>query len=308
LPVEYPARVRVVEVGPRDGLQNERPVAIEARVALIEQLVEAGVAAIECGSFVSEKRVPQMAGTAEVLKAIRRAPGVAYTVLVPNLRGLEAAAECEVHEVAFFAAASETFSQKNIGCSVQESLQRLHAVAERALALNIRVRGYVSCVLACPFEGEIAASAVAHVATQLADIGCYEISLGDTIGVGTPLKTRILLETLARQIPVSRLAVHFHDTWGQALANVLMALQCGVTTVDSSVAGLGGCPYAPGATGNLATEDLVYLLNGMKIETGIDLPKLAAAGRAISQVLGRPTTSRAAAAIAAAALPGKGCE
>jgi hydroxymethylglutaryl-CoA lyase len=290
----------VVEVGPRDGLQNEpRAVSVETKVALIEALVEAGVQAVECGSFVSAKRIPQMADTAAVFQRLQRKPGVSYVALVPNLQGLEAAIGCGVEEIAVFASASESFSQSNIRCSISESLRRLGEVAERARALQIRVRGYVSCALGCPFEGEIAPSAVASVTKELLAMGCYEISLGDTIGVGTPLKTRAMLEQVAQDTPMKRLAVHFHDTWGQALANVLVALQAGIATVDASVAGLGGCPYAPGATGNLATEDLVYLLNGMGIETGIDLQKVAAAGRAISHALGREPVSRAAAAIAA---------
>jgi len=295
----YPKRVRVVEVGPRDGLQNERAVSVETKVTLIESLVEAGVTTVECGSFVSAKRVPQMADTAAVLRKLRRKPGINYTVLVPNLQGLEAAVACGVEEIAVFASASESFSQSNIQSSIPGSLQRLGAVARQAGELKIRVRGYVSCVLGCPFEGDVPTAAVASVAKALLDMGCYEISLGDTIGVGTPLKTRAMLERVAHEAPMDRLAVHFHDTWGQALANVLIALQLGVAAVDASVAGLGGCPYAPGATGNLATEDLIYLLNGMGIETGIDLEKLAAAGRTISHALGREPVSRAAAAIAA---------
>lgn len=273
--------------------------SVETKVALIEALVDAGITAVECGSFVSPKRVPQMADTAAVLQRLRRKPDVSYIALVPNLRGLEAAAACGVEEIAVFASASESFSQSNIQCSISESLERFGEVAKAAHARHIRMRGYVSCVLGCPFEGEIAPSAVASVAKQLAALGCYEISLGDTIGVGTPLKTQAMLEHMAQQVPKEQLAVHFHDTWGQALANVFMALQTGITTVDASVAGIGGCPYAPGATGNLATEDLVYLLNGMEIQSGIDLEKLAAAGRLISHALGREPASRAAAAIAA---------
>jgi hydroxymethylglutaryl-CoA lyase len=274
-------------------------VSVETKVTLIEALVEAGVQAVECGSFVSAKRIPQMADTAAVFQRLQRKPGVSYTALVPNLRGLEAAVTCGVEEIAVFASASESFSRNNIQCSIAESLRRLGEVTERATAVQIRVRGYVSCVLGCPFEGEIAPAAVASVAKELLALGCYEISLGDTIGVGTPLKTGAMLEQVGRDAPMKRLAVHFHDTWGQALANVFVALQTGIATVDASVAGLGGCPYAPGATGNLATEDLVYLLNGMDIETGIDLEKLAAAGRTISHALGREPVSRAAAAIAA---------
>jgi hydroxymethylglutaryl-CoA lyase len=295
-----PNRVRVVEVGPRDGLQNEpQPVSVETRVALIEALADAGVSVIECGSFVSPKRVPQMADTAAVFQKLHRKPGVTYTALVPNPQGLESAVTSGVKEIAVFASASESFSRSNIQCSIAESLLRLSQVAERATALQIRVRGYISCVLGCPFEGEIAPSAVARVAKELLGMGCYEISLGDTIGVGTPLQTQAMLKRVSQDVPTQQLAVHFHDTWGQALANVLISLQTGIATVDASIAGLGGCPYAPGATGNLATEDLIYLLNGMQIETGIDLQKLAAAGRAISTTLGRKPASRAAAAIAA---------
>lgn len=295
----YPERVRIVDVSPRDGLQNE-PVAVEvaAKVALIEALAAAGVRAIECGSFVSPKRVPQMANTAEVLAAIRRAPDVRYSVLVPNLQGLESAVRSEVEEIAIFAAASESFSQQNIQCSIAESLGRLRQVAQQAAARRMLVRGYVSCVLGCPYEGAVARNTVAKIARELIEMGCYEVSLGDTIGVGTPLAAQALIANVAAHVPIGRLAVHFHDTYGQALANILAALQLGIAVVDASVAGIGGCPYAPGATGNVATEDLVYMLNGMQIETGIDLKKLTSAGQAISAALGRKTQSRAAAAMA----------
>lgn len=294
----YPARVRVVEVGPRDGLQNEPGVVgVDVKVALIEALVEAGVEAVECGSFVSPRWVPQMADTAAVFGKLKRVAGVRYSALVPNLKGLEAAVACGAEEIAIFASASESFSQRNINCSIGESLARLQAVADEALARKMRMRGYVSCVLGCPFEGEIAASAVARVAKELTAMGCYEISLGDTIGVGTPLKARAIIETVAAEVPISQLAVHFHDTWGQALANILVALQLGVAVVDAAVAGLGGCPYAPGALGNVATEDVVYMLNGMGIQTGIHLERLAAAGRMISRALGRKPASKAALAI-----------
>jgi hydroxymethylglutaryl-CoA lyase len=295
----YPARVRIVEVSPRDGLQNE-PILVDlaTKVALIEALAAAGLPAIECGSFVSPKRVPQMANTARVLAAIQRAPGVRYSVLVPNRQGLEAAVRANIAEIAIFAAASESFSQHNIECSIAESLSRLRAVAEEALARDISVRGYISCVLGCPYEGVVRPEAVARVARELSDMGCREISLGDTIGVGTPRAAQALIQTVAGDVPIDRLAVHFHDTYGQALANILAALQLGVATVDAAVAGLGGCPYAPGATGNVATEDVVYMLNGMNIETGIDLEKLAAAGQAISAALRRETRSKAGAAIA----------
>jgi hydroxymethylglutaryl-CoA lyase len=294
----YPARVRIVEVSPRDGLQNEPiPVDLATKVALIEALAAAGLRAIECGSFVSPKRVPQMANTTGVLAAIERAPGVRYSVLVPNRQGLEAAVRANVAEIAIFAAASESFSQHNIECSIAESLSRLRAVAGEALARDISVRGYISCVLGCPYEGVVWPEAVARVARELSDMGCREISLGDTIGVGTPRAAQALIQTVAGDVPIDRLAVHFHDTYGQALANILAALQLGVATVDAAVAGLGGCPYAPGATGNVATEDVVYMLNGMNIETGIDLEKLAVAGQLISAALGRETRSKAATAI-----------
>lgn len=294
----YPPRVRIVEVSPRDGLQNEPTVVnVAKKVALVEGLVAAGLREIECGSFVSAKRVPQMADTAEVLSAVRRGPGVEYTVLVPNLHGLEAAVRSDVTNIAIFAAASESFSQHNIQCSIAESLSRFRAVVEQALTRSMRVRGYVSCVLGCPYEGSVAPEAVVRVARALIDMGCYEISLGDTIGVGTPLAAQALIRQVAEHVPIGRLAVHFHDTYGQALANILAALQLGVPVIDAAVSGLGGCPYAPGATGNVATEDVVYMLNGMNIETGIDLDKLTATGQMISAALGRESKSKAAAAI-----------
>ena len=295
-----PVAVRIVEVGPRDGLQNEKtPVSVEVRVALIDALTTAGLRSIECGSFVSPKWVPQMADTAEVLARIARRPGVGYPVLVPNLQGLEAALATGAEEIAVFASASETFSQANINCSIAESLDRLRAVAEQALARGMRVRGYVSCVLGCPYEGEVALASVARVAHALHEIGCYEISLGDTIGVGTPRKAQQMLEAVAAHVPIPALAVHYHDTWGQALANILVSLELGIAVVDSSVAGLGGCPYAPGATGNVATEDVLYMLAGMSIETGVDLTKVAEVGRMISAHLGRRPSSKAAMALAA---------
>ena len=294
-----PTSVRIVEVGPRDGLQNEAAVVpLAAKVDLIEALAEAGLKTVESGSFVSPKWVPQMADTAEVLAAIKRVPGVAYPVLVPNLKGLEAAVAAGVEEIAVFGAASESFSRKNINCSIAESLERFRPVVEAALAKGIRVRGYVSCVLGCPYEGEIAPDAVAAVSKALADMGCYEISLGDTIGVGTPLKAQAMVAAVAALVPVEKLAVHFHDTWGQALANILACLELGVAVVDSAVAGLGGCPYAKGATGNVATEDVVYMLDGMGIRTGVDLMKLAAAGRAITAVIGKAPVSKVAQGLA----------
>lgn len=293
--MRHPPRVRIVEVGPRDGLQNEPdPVSVEVKVGLIDRLGEAGLSAIESGSFVSPKWVPQMASTAEVMAAIRRRPGVSYPVLTPNLQGLEAALAAGAQEVAVFAAASETFSRRNINCSVAESLDRFVPVAERAKAEGLRVRGYVSCVLGCPYEGPIAPQAVAEVAARLAAMGCYEISLGDTVGVGTPAKAQAMIDAVAARLPVEMLAAHFHDTYGQALANLLAVMERGVMVMDSSVAGLGGCPYARGAAGNVATEDLVYMLDGMGIATGVDLDRLIAAGSYICKALGRPTGSKVA--------------
>ena len=298
--MSYPAAVRVVEVGPRDGLQNEAAaVPVEVRAALIEALADAGLTSIEAGSFVSPRWVPQMADTAEVLARLRPRPDVSYPVLVPNLAGLERALASGAREVAVFGAASEAFSQRNVNCSVAESLDRFAPVAERALAAGVRVRGYVSCVLGCPYEGAVAPAAVVRVAGALAAMGCYEVSLGDTVGAGTPLRARRLVEAVAAAVPVERVALHFHDTYGQALANILACLDLGVAVVDSAVAGLGGCPYAPGATGNVAAEDVAWMLDGMGIETGIDLPALAAAGWSILRHLGREPTSKVSRALAA---------
>jgi hydroxymethylglutaryl-CoA lyase len=297
--MSLPKRVRLVEVGPRDGLQNEKqPLAVADKVRLIDDLSAAGVGYIEAGSFVSPKWVPQMAGSAEVFAAIARKPGVAYAALVPNLKGLEAALEAGVTEVAVFAAASEAFSQRNINCSIAESLERFAPVLELARTHDVRVRGYVSCVLGCPYDGAIAPRQVASVAGALLDMGCHEVSLGDTIGVGTPGATRHLFEVVAERVPRARLAGHFHDTYGQALANIYASLLEGIEVFDASVAGLGGCPYAKGATGNVASEDVLYLLDGLGIETGIDLSALAAAGRRISAALGRESASRVARALA----------
>lgn len=294
-----PGRVKIVEVGPRDGLQNEAQVIPAAvKVALIDRLSAAGLPVVESGSFVSPKWVPQMADTAQVLAGISKQPGTAYPVLVPNLKGLEAALAAGAGEIAVFGAASESFSQRNINCSIAESLERFRPVAEMALGAGIRVRGYVSCVLGCPYEGEIAPEAVAAVSKALFAMGCYEVSLGDTIGVGTPGKAQAMLCAVAADIPIERLAVHFHDTYGQALANIYAALEEGVSVVDSSVAGLGGCPYAKGASGNVATEDVVYMLNGLGIETGIDLDALVETAFFISDALGRPPASKVARAIA----------
>ncbi len=294
-----PPKVSLFEVGPRDGLQNETSVSTQAKIALIEALADAGVKRIEAASFVSPKWVPQMADSGEVLRGISRRAGVCYSALTPNLKGLELALAAGADEVAVFAAASEGFSQKNINCSIEESIARFEPLLSRAKEQGIRVRGYVSCVLGCPYDGEIAPAEVARVADILHQLGCYEISLGDTIGVGTPLKARKMVETVAERVPVERLALHFHDTYGQALANILACLETGVSVIDTSVAGLGGCPYAKGASGNLASEDLVYMLHGMGIDTGIDLNKLARAGRQISQQLGRQTGSKVARALGA---------
>ncbi len=298
--MNYPARVKIVDVSPRDGLQNEAgSVPTAVRVELIDRLSQAGLQAVEAGSFVSPKWVPRMADTAEVMARIRRKPGVAYPVLVPNLKGLEAAIAAKATEVAGFAAATEAFSQRNTNCSIAESMQRQAEVCKAALSAGLRVRGYISVVLGCPYEGEVKAQAVAEVAQQLRDMGCYEISLGDTIGTGTPAKAQRLIETLAKNIPVAMLAGHFHDTYGQALANILAVMELGVATFDSSVAGLGGCPYAKGATGNVATEDLLYMLNGLNIETGIDMEQLLDAAQFICAHLGRATVSRAGRALSA---------
>lgn len=293
--MSLPQRVRLVEVGPRDGLQNEAaPVSVSDKLHLVHALAEAGVSYIEAGSFVSPKWVPQMSGSAELFAGLQRKPGVTYAALTPNLRGFEDALAAGVREVAVFAAASEAFSQRNINCSINESLDRFLPVMEAARLHGITVRGYVSCVLGCPYEGTVAPKQVAAVANELYAMGCYEVSLGDTIGTGTPGATRTLFDVVAGQIPRGKLAGHFHDTYGQALANIYASLLEGIQVFDSSVAGLGGCPYAKGATGNVASEDVVYLLNGLGIETGVDLDKLIAAGQRISDTLGRANGSRVA--------------
>lgn len=290
-----PSHVRLVEVGPRDGLQNEaQPISVADKVQLVDALSAAGLSYIEVGSFVSPKWVPQMAGSAEVFAQIQRKPGVTYGALAPNLRGFEDALAAGVKEVAVFAAASEAFSQRNINCSISESLERFTPIMAAARQHGISVRGYVSCVLGCPYEGEIAPEQVAAVARELYAMGCYEVSLGDTIGTGTAGSTRRLFDVVGAQVPRDKLAGHFHDTYGQAVANIYASLLEGISVFDSSIAGLGGCPYAKGASGNVATEDVVYLLNGLGIDTGIDLQALIAAGLQISQVLGRPTGSRVA--------------
>jgi hydroxymethylglutaryl-CoA lyase len=270
--------VRIVEVGPRDGLQNEASIVpVGARIAMIDALSRTGLTTIEAGSFVSPRRVPQMADTGAVLAAIRRAPGVRYPVLVPNVRGMESAVAAGVDEVAVFLSATESFSQRNIACSIAESFGRTHAVVDIARTHGIRVRGYVSCVLGCPYEGDVALSAVVDVAERLADLGCYEISLGDTIGVGTPTTARTMVQAVVGSIPASRLALHFHDTQGRALANVRACLEEGVGVVDTAIGGLGGCPYAPGSSGNLATEELVVMLDDLGVPCGVDRHALWAA-------------------------------
>jgi isopropylmalate/homocitrate/citramalate synthase len=292
---DVPPDVIVVEVGPRDGLQNE-PATLEAgdKIELIDGLSEAGLPVIEAGAFVSPKWVPQMADSALVLAGITRRPGTRYPVLVPNRKGLDAALAADVKDVAVFAAASETFSRRNINASIGESLERFRPVLERAQSLGVRVRGYVSCVMGCPYEGRIEPGAVAGVAGRLFEMGCFEVALGDTIGTGTPMATRDLLDTVAAEVPMRCLAVHFHDTYGQALANVLIALERGCATVDSAVSGLGGCPYAKGAAGNLATEDLLYMLGGMGVRTGVDPEAVLKVGRGICARLGRQPASRVA--------------
>ena len=293
-----PKQVRMVEVGPRDGLQNEPgKISTAVKVELVNRLAQAGLKTIEAASFVSPKWVPQMADSAELMRQIQRYPGVTYTALTPNLKGFENALACGVDEVAIFAAASEQFSQKNINCSVAESLRRFEPIMMAAKAQGIKVRGYISCVLGCPYQGEVPVSAVVQVAKQLVSRGCYEVSLGDTIGVGTPRKTQQMVEAVAKEVAIEQLAVHCHDTYGQALANIYAALELGIAVIDSSVAGLGGCPYAKGASGNVASEDVLYMLNGLGIDTGVDLESLIAAGQFIMQALGRRTGSKVANAL-----------
>ena len=295
-----PKHVRLVEVGPRDGLQNEKAVVpTDVKVALIDRLTDAGFQAIEATSFVSKKWVPQMGDAADVMARIHRKKGVRYPVLTPNMQGFEAALAARADEVAVFVAASETFSRRNINCGIAESLERARPIFAAAKAHGVRVRGYISCTLGCPYEGDVDPAKVTEVAAALFTMGSYEISLADTIGVATAGKTQALVERVAERLPVSALAGHFHDTYGQALTNTYAALEMGVATFDCAVAGLGGCPYAKGATGNVASEDVVYLMNGLGIETGVDLGVLRAAGQAISDFLGRPPASRVARALAA---------
>jgi hydroxymethylglutaryl-CoA lyase len=299
---DLPKAVKLVEVGPRDGLQNEEgQIETGTRIELINRLAAAGVKHIEAGSFVSPKAVPQMAGSDEVFASLKRVPGIVCSALTPNMKGFERALQAGADEVAIFGAASESFSQKNINCSIAESLERFAPIMEAAQQHKIPVRGYVSCVIACPYEGAIAPAAVREVAATLYRMGCHEVSLGDTIGVSTPGKMLAMLDAVAEDVPVAALAVHCHDTYGQALANILAALQMGVAVVDASVAGLGGCPYAPGASGNVASEDIVYMLQGLGIETGIDLQALVDAGQFISASLGRESASKVGRAMQAKA-------
>jgi len=292
-------QIRIVEVGPRDGLQNEKtPISVEARIGLVEALVDAGLRTLEVGAFVSPKAIPQMVGSDEVLRGVQHLP-CEFHVLVPNEKGYEAARAAGAKVIAVFASASEGFSRANINCSVADSIERFKPVIARAQADGIKVRGYVSCVLGCPYDGAIDPQAVVDVTTMLWDLGCYEVSLGDTIGVGTPKKVRELLRACAEAVPMQSLAMHFHDTYGQALANLYAGLEEGARVIDSAAGGLGGCPYAPGATGNVATEDVVYLLEGLGISTGVDLPKLVAASNSVAALIGRPAPSRVAAALTA---------
>lgn len=296
--MSLPEKVKIVEVGPRDGLQNESStIATATKVELIHRLANAGMRVIEAASFVSPKWVPQMADSAQVMEQIERYPGVTYSALTPNMKGFDNAVKAKADEVAIFAAASEQFSRNNINCSIDESLERFEPIMKAAAEQDIAVRGYISCVLGCPYQGEVDYQVVARVAKALLAMGCYEISLGDTIGVGTPGQTQSMIEVVAAEVPINQLAVHCHDTYGQALANIYAALQLGVSVVDSSVAGLGGCPYAKGASGNVASEDVLYMLQGLGIETGVDLSGLIDAGQFIMRALGRETQSKVARAL-----------
>jgi len=292
-----PEKIQIVEVGPRDGLQNEKEwVPTETKISLIEKLADAGLTKIEATSFVSPKWVPQLKDAHEVFSGIKRIAGVSYPVLTPNMKGFERALEADAKEIAVFSAASEAFSQKNTNCSIEESINRFRPVLEEAQKNNIQVRGYISCVLGCPYQGHVPVEDVINLAAKMIEMGCFQISLGDTIGAGTPVQAKTMVQKVVEKVPVSKLALHFHDTRGQALANIYACLELGITVIDASVAGLGGCPYAKGATGNVATEDVVFMLHGMDIETGIDLNKLIETGRFISGVLGRVPQSRVSAA------------
>ena len=288
-----PEKIQIVEVGPRDGLQNEKEwVPTKTKISLIEKLADAGLTKIEATSFVSPKWIPQLKDAHEVFTGIKRISGVSYPVLTPNMKGFERALEADAKEIAVFSAASEAFTQKNTNCSIEESINRFRPVLEEAKINNIPVRGYISCVLGCPYQGKVAVENVVNLAAKMTEMGCFQISLGDTIGAGTPVQAKRMVQKVSEKVPVSKLALHFHDTRGQALANIYACLELGVTVIDASVAGLGGCPYAKGATGNVATEDVVFMLHGMDIETGIDLNKLIETGRFISGVLGRVPLSR----------------
>ena len=290
--------VRIVEVGPRDGLQNEKtPIGVVERIAFVEALIAAGLHTVEVGAFVSPKAIPQMVGSDQVLRGVSHIAGAEFHVLVPNEKGYEASQAAGAKVIAVFASASEGFSRANINCSVAESIERFRPVVARARADGIKVRGYISCVLGCPFDGDVKPQAVIDVAKTLWDLGCYEVSLGDTIGVGTPLKARQLLRAVAGSVPMEKLAMHFHDTYGQALANLYAGMEEGARVIDSAAGGLGGCPYAPGATGNVATEDVVYMLEGMGIRMGVDMPKLLAATNDVSRLIGRAPVSRVASAL-----------
>lgn len=297
---QLPERVKIVEVGPRDGLQNEVAISLNDKISLVNMLSHTGLSMIESGSFVSPKWIPQMANSGDLFRRIKRTKGITYSALTPNLIGLNAAIAANVDEIAIFGSASESFSRKNINCSITDSLRQFEPVVKQALAAGLPVRGYISCTLGCPYEGYISINKVAKVAQQLHQMGCYQISLGDTVGVGTPEATKAMINAVSQYVPVEKLAVHFHDTYGQALANIYAALQLGVSVIDSAVAGLGGCPYAQGASGNVASEDVVYMLNGLGIESGVDLSELIAVGNFISERLKRSNGSKVAQAYPAA--------
>ena len=299
--MNMPKKVRIVDVGPRDGLQSENIIVpTDNKIQLIHRLAAAGIPSVESGAFVSPKWVPQMSDSEDVLKNITRIKGTSYPVLVPNLKGLERAQQANVEEIALFSAASETFSIKNTNCTINESIDRALEVCEAGIAEGMKVRGYISCALGCPYEGEIEISTVAELASKFNKMGCYEVSLGDTIGVGTPIKAKNMLSAVANLVPMDKLALHFHDSYGQALANILACLELGVSTIDTAVSGLGGCPYAPGASGNVATEDVLYMLNGLDIDTGIDFEAVISAGEYICNTLSRTTTSKVSQAFLAA--------
>jgi hydroxymethylglutaryl-CoA lyase len=298
--MKAPSEITIFEVGPRDGLQNESPsLAVEVKTELIDRLSNCGLPFIEAGSFVSPKYIPQMANSEDVLARIERNKKTTYAALVPNLKGIERALSAKADIVAIFTAATEAFAQKNTNCSIDETFNRFEPVLERTRELNIPVRGYVSCVMGCPYQGDVPVADVAEVAERLLKIGCYEVSLGDTIGIGNPRRTKLLINAVADRIPIEKVAVHFHDTYGQALANILRAIDMGVTTIDSAVGGLGGCPYAEGASGNVATEDVIYMLNGMSLSTGIDLNKIVETAWWISGKLNKQPSSRVAPAMGA---------